>query len=84
MSHRLSGPQHPQLYNEEDGQMVSDRVPSDSSTLRPVLSKVLSSSQFVCLHRQGDGDPSAWHKEGGGPIIAFYRLSEPPTHALYH
>lgn len=41
----LSGPQSPHLYNEEVGQMVSDRIPSNPYNLCPFLSKVLSSSQ---------------------------------------
>lgn len=46
-SHHLSGPASLQLHNEEAGQMVSDRVPSISHALCPVLSRVLSSSLFM-------------------------------------
>lgn len=42
-SHHLSGPQSAHLHNEEAGQMVSDRVPSN---LRPAPSPVQASLLF--------------------------------------
>lgn len=42
-SHHPSGPQSPHVNNEEVGQMISDRAPSNSHSLPLVLPKVLSS-----------------------------------------
>lgn len=46
-AHHLPGPQSLHVCHEEVGEMVSDRVPSNSYNLCPVLSKVLSFSLLM-------------------------------------